>query len=194
MTMKVTLDIFSELVRHVLFSQRTDFSEFSSQEIIFYHAYTFMLEVSNGGLHQFLFNHSGEHTKETISSLNDAGLDEASKILIKAIKLFPSEDVPIETSARRELLEDININQLRELDDIFYKVSDEFDSKLLDYVQQNMLEIVLSITLQSAISKADVEFANKDFKAVVDILEPYKHILPATKSTKFKMAIKKNAT
>ena len=193
MSIQVTWEMVSHLADELLFSSNKSFSELSASERIFYFAYIFMLEVNNGGLHQFFFNDTGEHSHETLLALNEIDPNDSSVILNQAISLFPSANVSMDTLERREALEKIDINRLRKLDEAFYKTDDSFDSCLISYAQKNLIELVLSITMEAVLSKADVEFRNKNFKAVIDILEPYEQSLPTAKSTKLKIARKKNA-
>jgi len=193
MSIQVTWEIVSQLADELLFSSDKSFSELSASERVFYCAYIFMLEVNNGGLHQFFFNDTGEHSHETLLALNEIGSNDSSEILKQAISLFPSASVSMNAFERRAALEKIDINKLRKLDEAFYKIDDSFDSCLISYAQKHLIELVLSITMASALSKADVEFRNKNFKAVIDILEPYEQSLPTAKTSKLKIARKKNA-
>jgi len=194
MSIQVTWEIVSQIADELLFSSDKSFPELSSSERAFYCAYTFMLEVNNGGLYQFFFNDIGEHSHEILLALNEVGSNDSSVILAQAISLFPSASVSVDALERRKALEAIDINKLRKLDEAFYKNNDAFDSCLISYVQKYLFKSVLSITMESALSKADVEFRNKNFKAVIDILEPYEQSLPTAKTTKLKIARKKNAT
>lgn len=193
MSIQVTWELVSQLADELLFSCEKPFSELSDSERTFYCAYTFMLEVNNGGLHQFFFNFTGEHSLETLLALNEIGSSDSAVILKQAISLFPSASVSIDTLERRKALETINITKLRKLDDAFHKIDDSFDTCLISYAQKHLFKLVLSITMKSALTRADVEFRNKNFKAVIDILEPYEQALPTAKKAKLKIARKKNA-
>ncbi len=193
MSIRVTWDIVSQLADELMFSSDKSLSDFSSPERVFYCAYKFLLEVNNGGLHQFFFNNTGEHSHETLIALNEIGSNDSSVVLEQAISLFPSGSVSIDTSKRRTALELIDTNKLRKLDEAFYKCNDSFDFCLISYAQKHMLELVVSITMASALSKADVEFRNNNYKVVIDILEPYEHSLPTTNRAKLKIARNKNA-
>ncbi len=193
MSIEVDWDIVSELADHLVIRDDKEFSEYTDAEKVFYYSYIFMLEVENGGIHQFLFNYSGDRTKETLDSLHQARFSDSTRMLMKAISLFPSSEVPVNTKDRRNLLDRISIDKLRELDDLFYATSDDFDSALLIFIEKNMRQSVLTVTLSSAITKADSEFRNKNFNSVIDILEPYEECLSPSKLTKLKVARKKSA-
>jgi len=193
MSINIDWDIVAELTDHLVLRDEKEFSEYTDAEKVFYYSYIFMLEVNNGGIHQFLFNFSGDRTKETLDSLHEAKFSDATRVLMKAINLFPSSEVPSNTKDRRNLLERINISKLRELDDLFYATTDDFDSALIMFIESNMKESVLTVTLPAAINKADTEFRNKNFKSVISILEPYEECLSPSKLTKLKVARKKSA-
>lgn len=193
MSIQVTWEIVSKLADELLFSSDKSFPEFSSPERVFYCAYKFMLEVNNGGLHQFFFNDTGEHSHETLIALKEVGSNDSAVVLEQAISLFPSASVSIDSPNRRSALESIDINKLRKLDEAFNKIDKSFDSCLISYAQKHLFELVISITMVSALSKADVEFQNKNFKAVIEILEPYEQSLPTAKISKLRIARKKNA-
>ncbi|MGB2740697.1 MAG: DMP19 family protein [Cognaticolwellia sp.] len=193
MSIQVTWEIVSQIADKLLFSTDKYFSELSASERVIYCAYMFMLEVNNGGLHQFFSNDSGKYSHETLLALSEAGSADSSAILKQAVSLFPSASVSMDKSERREDLEKIDINKLRKLDEAFYKIDDSFDSCLITYAQKHLIELVIPITMESALSKADIEFRNKNFKAVIGILEPYEQSLPTAKKTKLKIARKKNA-
>jgi hypothetical protein len=193
MSIQVTSEIVSLLADELLFHSDKSISELSVSERDFYCAYIFMLEVNNGGLHQFFLNDTGVYSHETLLALNEVSPSDSPVILKQAISLFPSASVPFDTLERRTALEKIDINKLRKLDEAFYKIDGSFDLCLIAFAQKNLTELVLSITMQSALLKADTEFRNKNFKAVIDILEPYEQSLPAAKITKLKIARKKNA-
>lgn len=193
MSIQVTWELVSQLADELIFSSDKSFSEFSDSERAFYCAYTFMLEVNNGGLHQFFFNFTGEHSHETLLALNEIGSNDSAEILKQAISMFPSACVATDTLERRKALEAIDITKLRKLDDVFYEIDDSFDSCLISFAQKHLFKLVLSMTMESALSKADEEFRNKNFKAVIETLEPYEESLPTAKKTKLKIARKKNA-
>ncbi len=192
MSMQVDLDTVLEIADHLI--SKKDWAEFTNNERTFYYAYIFMLEVNNGGLHQFIFNDSGKDIHETAEALGVISKNVLLKVLRPAISFFLNNSIPVKTSDRRTALESININELRILDDYFYKYTDTFDTDLISYARQNMQDTVLSITMSSALLNADIEFKNKNYHAVIKLLEPYEEALSASKSVKLKLARKKNVS
>lgn len=151
----------------------------------------FNLEVDNGGLHQFFFNYTGDHSLETLSALNSVGLLEHARHLSSAIALFPSAKVSKHTNKRREVLNKLSIKHFQKLDEQIFSLESEFDEFLLKYVNSNLKSILIKIEMPKDISKADDAFRLKQYEKVVGYLDKYKDCLPSSKLTKLKLALKK---
>jgi len=190
MNIQVTNDILFKISDH-LFSLENCITKFSDAEKIFFLIWSLRLEVDNGGFHQFFFNHSGEFAHETIASLEKASCFNAAKTLSKAISEFGLEKIPKEISARRRVLETVNTSNFRALDEEFYESEEEIDAALTDFAQDHMVNTVLSITMPSAIKKADEAFRGNNYDAVVEILAPYESRLPSSKIAKLSLAKKR---
>lgn len=64
----------------------------------------FQAELNNGGLHQYLFNSSGDFARESPEVFRRIGADEAARILEEANACFGPEGPPIDLEARRTAL------------------------------------------------------------------------------------------
>ena len=100
----------------------------------------FETEAMNGGLDQFLWNTTGDHTQETLEALKAIGATESHAALLAACKFFPDETPDADTDKRRKQFEAIRAkNGDRNLDDMLpVDLADlEYDlyQKLLNYYE-----------------------------------------------------------
>ncbi|MCP4325541.1 MAG: DMP19 family protein [Alteromonadales bacterium] len=182
-------EVFEEVSEYVS-NQQFD-SELNEQVSTFNLVRNFNLEVDNGGLHQFFFNYTGENSLETLRALNTVGLFEHAKLLSLAIDQFPSAKISAQTNERRDVLNKINVKHLEKLDEQIYNLENEFDEKLLKFVNTNLKAVLVSIEMPKDILKADDAFRVKQYQKVVGYLGKHEKSLPSSKLTKLKFAIKK---
>jgi hypothetical protein len=64
----------------------------------------FQAELNNGGMHQYLFNSSGDFARETPDVFHRIGAHEAARILAEANAFFGSNGPPIDREARITIL------------------------------------------------------------------------------------------
>jgi hypothetical protein len=92
----------------------------------------FETETTNGGIDQFFYNDSGNHTDETLEALDAIGARQSAQFIRAALKLLPNQRVSADQDARRR--EIAAFLDERKLDDL---VSGRVDSNLyqllLDY-------------------------------------------------------------
>ena len=181
------------LVAQAVGRRDSDIEEWPAPEQVFWHAWQFSLEVSNGGFHQYLFNTSGNYTAETLDALSATGVDEVAALLKHAIEAFPNAIIPQDVSARRELLSRVDPDFLRSLDDQFNKIDggDRIDSSLVLHVRDNLKDTILPMFLSEASEQANVEFQKKNYDTVVDLLSPFELHLKGAPLAKLKLARKK---
>jgi hypothetical protein len=77
-------------------------------------------ESSNGTLHQYFYNPTGDHAPETLAALERVGAHQAHAVLVKAISAFGPSGYPTD---RRE-----RINRLKSIPDqyeVFQRLTDE---------------------------------------------------------------------
>lgn len=89
--------------------------KWSEKRTIVDYTVTFICEVNNGGLHQYLYNVWGDTAVETASFLRRVGAPETARLLEDACKLFPGGTVPQDHQDRRDQLEQFTPTQLRTL-------------------------------------------------------------------------------
>ena|SRR5687767_14486977 len=88
--------------------ERDGVSGLTEAELGLFTIYWFVAETNNGGVHQFLFNDSGEHAQAALRYLEQIGTTRTASILRRAIALFPGGTVPTDRKARRTLLNTMN--------------------------------------------------------------------------------------
>ncbi len=142
-------------------------------------------------MHQFFFNYTGENSLETLRALNTVGLFEHAKLLSLAIDQFPSAKISAQTNERRDVLNKLNVKHLEKLDEQIYNLENEFDEKLLKFVNTDLKAVLVSIEMPKDILKADDAFRVKQYQKVVGYLGKHEKSLPSSKLTKLKFAIKK---
>lgn len=110
-------------------------------EKVIYFCQAFEGEINNGGFSQFFFNSTGDFTMETVDSLKIIGAVKTTKLLKKAVTLFPSGIVPKDRDKREEMLDELlndeNEELLSELDNSFYQYEDNLLELNYDYVLLN---------------------------------------------------------
>jgi hypothetical protein len=87
----------------------------------------FQAELNNGGMHQYLFNSSGDFAKETPEVFRRIGAKEAACILEKAIGCFGPSGPPTEREMRMAALLALPKNaenRIYELSKEFYQAED----------------------------------------------------------------------
>jgi hypothetical protein len=107
----------------------------------FYRAiYLLEAEVSNGGLHQYLWNAPDDQPFEALAALRSIGAGEMARILDEAISLFPERRIPTTHAERKRALDAIPESREAELTNRFYGYPDDVAQLLARYVQQHDAE------------------------------------------------------
>lgn len=117
-----------------------DFSKLTEQQKLFYLNQNLEREINNGGFNQFFSNSSGDHSHETIASLNAVGAHKTADILQKAIDQFPGSKVPKDMDERTEIIEQIEEaadGAWSELDEQFYEYEEDLNTLNLAYVKEH---------------------------------------------------------
>jgi hypothetical protein len=98
-------------------------------------------EVYNGGLHQFFFNSSGAMYGTALDGLFEIEANETAGLLSRAKELlFGGKAVPVDTSARRALLQQRGMPaELEELDQAFWKNGEKLDARCREYAATHRL-------------------------------------------------------
>jgi hypothetical protein len=101
----------------------------------------FQAELNNGGIHQYLFNSSGDFAKETPAVFRRIGADEAARILEEANAFFSPEGPPVDREIRMTALlafpKDVEARiyalskQFYEAEDCGLSLADLFDGYVL---------------------------------------------------------------
>ena len=97
-------------------------------------------EVNNGGFNQFFFNSAGEFAHETVTALRAIGAFKTANVVLKAISVWPYQQVPKDRSKRRMMMEEMSERASivwEECDEKFYVYEDKIGSLLLEYVKMN---------------------------------------------------------
>jgi hypothetical protein len=110
-------------------------------------------QASNGGLHQFLTNASGDYTTETLMALWLARADISAGLLARALSLFPRGMAPREQGKRIqllpstgpacELLDELDAQLYREVFPIESEGRESLDDLLAAFMRQHASEPVI---------------------------------------------------
>jgi len=115
------------------------YDNLTEREKMVYTLWWFEGELNNGGFHQYFFNSSGDHANQALTFLENIGAVQVSRLLKEAIKTAFGDLAPVERSERQELLdidEEKKMEQLDQLDQVFYEI-DESITQLLNVFWQN---------------------------------------------------------
>lgn len=88
----------------------------------------FQAEVNNGGIHQYLYNSSGDFAKETPAVFRRMRAEVAAEILEQVNSLFGPEGPPIEREVRIEKLDGFSVEDELRIDKLtsaFYDAEDQ---------------------------------------------------------------------
>jgi len=110
-------------------------------------------EVGNGGHEQYFFNPSGKKWRETLTALNNIRLTELHNLLVSSLSVFKDSSPPIEWELRNEIIENFDEKVFifwNQLDRAFYKISNDCENRVLDYLRNNRQTILLE---ESPLSK-----------------------------------------
>lgn len=67
----------------------------------------FVIEVQNGGLHQFFSNDAGRYAHEALDGLRRIGAVQSAGVLDRAIAVFPGRQVPKDRGERNDALDSL---------------------------------------------------------------------------------------
>ncbi|MCP3874351.1 MAG: DMP19 family protein [Desulfobacteraceae bacterium] len=123
--------------------EKQGLSSFTIPERYIYAIEGMVREVNNGGFNQFFFNSSGELAYDLIPALEAINALNAKEIAQRALKIF-GQPASLDRDTRVEHLGQITNNFELELwnecDNAFYDLSEQFESIMLDYIEQNINE------------------------------------------------------
>ena len=110
----------------------------SARDRVFYLAWAYAAELSNGGHAQFFFNDAGEYAAETAGALTELGLAEHAELFKAAVALLFGAEVPRSLRKRNKIIEsldDVVEGPLEELDDRFFAIGgdDRVYARLSDW-------------------------------------------------------------
>lgn len=105
------------------------FEQLSHEQRVVYCAFLFDAEIRNGGLTQFFSNGSGDHTAETLASLEELGHEVGHRTLKAAVRIVGP--LAMETDAER---------RLEGLEDRFDDLADAFEPLETAYYESPPLE------------------------------------------------------
>lgn len=94
-------------------------------------------EVNNGGFGQFFFNSSGD----LVPGLEAIGAVEAKKVAKQAVEIFgnpPSLDSETRIEHLGKITNDFELELWNECDSAFYDSSEQIDTMMLDYIEENI--------------------------------------------------------
>ncbi len=104
-----------ELVGTVIWNKANEhesFQNLTEQEKTFVFIDIFESEINNEGLYGFFYNTSGEFSHEVLQAFITINAKETTKILDKALRLFPELPVPKDIISRRQFMEKLKIEDL----------------------------------------------------------------------------------
>ena len=106
-------------------------------------------QIMNGGIIQFIDNHSGMYFFEAKDALSEINAIEIVDILNEVLTIFPNKHIPKDWSERRNAIDDINDKLSQEeswelesfydkLDRRYYKYENRFMNNIVDYVKTEL--------------------------------------------------------
>lgn len=108
---------------------RDNIDALSNPERVFYITQQCEAEVNNGGFSQYIFNSSGNFSRELVQAFSKKALDAFGR------------ELPSDRNKRQEVLEELNSDEidrtLEECDDAFFEYEDDLLSLNFAYVQKN---------------------------------------------------------
>ena len=112
--------------------------EKSAREAAVFHISWLIIEVNNGGFHQYFFNSTGEHAVETAAMLRKIGAQQTAALIESGCQLFPNGAPPKDLEERRAQLDQFSLKQLeklRDLEERFYSRREDLKLLLKQYWQ-----------------------------------------------------------
>lgn len=99
--------------------------------------------INGGGINSFFYNNANSLTSEGLAAFQKIGLTKVDDIFQKAIEIYPAKTIPDDLEECRKILEDLPEDN--EVDEEWYKLSDEF-YQLSEYIlNQNLLYVTENI-------------------------------------------------
>jgi hypothetical protein len=125
-------DVFFELTNQVMDKGIEEgFDSLSENEKYLFMVLKMLMEVNNGGFHQYFLNTDGVYSKDTLHFLNLIKETNFSNLLNKAINIFEAE-----------VTEDEKNDKFNELDSEFYELNeDKYESlynRCVDYIKDSL--------------------------------------------------------
>ena len=131
-------DYWTALV-HRVHDTPDGFYRLSPQEQTYFSVSVLSGEVYNGGMHQFFFNSSGDYYSEALRGLEELGALRCRALLLAARQeLFPADEPPRDTAARRALLPSPSYD-LDATDKEFWTDPDKLEDRLRRYALDHHL-------------------------------------------------------
>jgi D-serine deaminase-like pyridoxal phosphate-dependent protein len=98
-------------------------------------------EIECGGLSQYFYNSSGEHTAEALAALKEVGAMQAASAMETALALFPAGITTTGTDEHFcEVLNEYS-DDLNSLTSEFYSESPDVFSRLCTYIENHTAEL-----------------------------------------------------
>lgn len=135
MTMSPEISIMDSIYERI---DADGFDALTEAELYYFAIWWLESEVSNGTLHQFFSNSSGEFAHEALRGLRAVGASHMAQILERAISLFPGAIVPKDQAERTAVVGRFTPEQLEQLDVLsgqFIEYSDDLATLIDAYVQ-----------------------------------------------------------
>lgn len=99
--------------------------------------------INGGGINSFFYNNANSLISQGLVVFQKIGLTKVDDIFQKAVKIYPAKTIPDDLEECRKILEDLPEDN--EVDEEWYKLSDEF-YQLGEYIlNQNLLYVTENI-------------------------------------------------
>lgn len=99
--------------------------------------------INGGGINSFFYNNANSLISQGLVVFQKIGLTKVDDIFQKAIEIYPAKTIPDDLEECRKILEDLPEDN--EVDEEWYKLSDEF-YQLSEYIlNQNLLYVTENI-------------------------------------------------
>lgn len=99
--------------------------------------------INGGGINSFFYNNANSLISQGLVVFQKIGLTKVDDIFQKAVKIYPVKPIPNDLEECRKILEDLPEDN--EVDEEWYKLSDEF-YQLSEYIlNQNLLYVTENI-------------------------------------------------
>jgi hypothetical protein len=137
--------IYQDKWRELVDKTMADYSSLSSDERLWFNIRALIDAVNNGGLISHYYNSGADHNKDTIDDLMRLQFADVAKMLMEINKLFPNGSPSTMIEERNAVISGWSDEEperetlFDELDEKFYRRTQQLERDLDEFVRQNIL-------------------------------------------------------